>query len=203
MRHEDKERSASPSGRERSLRQYGIYFSASADARFSFDQKSSKLMGLLTGSPSRELSIANPIRDLMIRRVTKWKKLHSIVGDLIKSYVQSERESSQDCRIVVPVLTQKIAQQLHEYLLTNLHPKFLLTESPEMKRRFKRERAEKSGGKSYQCTARFFRNNYKSRPATYIPDPSWNGRNDSIMAFREDWPWSDEGSETFRLTDPF
>jgi len=135
-------------------------------------------------------------------------KISQVLGELIVNYARSAINSGRDCRLIVPGLTRKIAQQVHEYLLEHLpqlgvrsylvigkdqHP----TESEAKARKL----ISPIGLTSERIGA--FVAIVNPEQLIYIQD-SIRGSGGPIrsLAYSEEWPWIDNGNESFCFNGP-
>ena len=124
-----------------------------------------------------------------------------ILGDLIHQYVRSVVDGDRDCRLLVPGLTRNIARQLHKYLLEREVNSYLvigLDEEPSEANHLLRAvglTSKRIG--SFVSIA-------SPGQLVHIQD-SIRGSGGTIrsVAFSEEWPWIDDGSEPFRFHGPF
>jgi len=125
----------------------------------------------------------------------------SVQGELIEQYFRSAMDGNRDCRLLVPGLTRVIARQIHYYLLERGINSYLVIgpdEEPSEKDRLIRAiglTSKRIGSfVSIACPGQL----------VHIQD-SIRGSGGTIrsMAFSEEWPWIDNGSEPFRFRGPF
>jgi DNA phosphorothioation-dependent restriction protein DptH len=123
-----------------------------------------------------------------------------IIGGLVEKYYRFAKSGNQDCRLLVPGLTPNIARQLHAYLLQQSINSFLIVgddEQPNEADRFIRAvglTSKRIG--SFVAIA-------SPGQLVHVQD-SIRGSGGTIrsLAFSEEWPWIDSGSESFRFDGP-
>ncbi|AII60156.1 hypothetical protein X793_00435 [Dehalococcoides mccartyi CG4] len=120
-----------------------------------------------------------------------------ILGELIEEYLRIAARSGRDSRLVVPGLTQTIGREIHEFLCARNVDSFLVvgdTFSPDEHKRWIRPVGLTS--KRIGSFAAIISPGQLSQ----IQD-SIRGSGGAIrsLAFSEEWPWIDNGSEAFRF----
>lgn len=123
-----------------------------------------------------------------------------ILGELIEEYLRGAARSNRDCRLVVPGLTQKISREIHEYLCSRQIDSYLVvgdTSFPDEGKRWIRPiglTSKRIGSFVAIVTP---------GQLSYIQD-SIRGSGGAIrsLAFSEEWPWIDSGSEAFQFDGP-
>jgi hypothetical protein len=131
---------------------------------------------------------------------TQMLAIARVLGELLESYVRSALEGNRDCRLLVPGLTRNIARQLHDYLLDNGINSYLVIgegeEPSETKRLLRAVGLTSKRIGSFVAIA-------SPGQLVHIQD-SIRGSGGTIrsMAFSEEWPWIDNGSEPFRFDGP-
>jgi hypothetical protein len=136
-------------------------------------------------------------------------KTSQILGDLIEIYVRSATTSGRDCRLIVPGLTREIARQLHEYLLERLSQINVRTYLVVGKDQHPSEREAEDRmlispiGLTSERIGSFVAI-INPEQLVHIQD-SIRGSGGPIrsLAFSEEWPWIDNGNESFRFDGPF
>lgn len=120
-----------------------------------------------------------------------------ILGELIQQYLDEATRSERDCRLVVPGLTNNIGREIHEYLCSrNVDSYLVVGESslPDEKKRWIRPigLTSKRIGSFVAIVS--------PGQLSHIQD-SIRGSGGAIrsLAFSEEWPWIDNGSEAFRF----
>lgn len=123
-----------------------------------------------------------------------------VLGELIARYVRSASGGDRDCRLLVPGLTRKIARQVHGYLLRQGVSSYLVVGEDEQTS--ETDRLIRAVGLTSKRIGSF----------VAIADPgqlvhiqdSIRGSGGTIrsLAFSEEWPWIDNGSEPFRFDGP-
>ena len=126
--------------------------------------------------------------------------ISKILGELIEEYVCLADDANRDCRLLVPGLTQKIAQQVHIYLFERNINSYLVIgpeEEPSEK-----DRLISAIGLTSKRIGSFVA---IANPGqlVHIQD-SIRGSGGTIrsVAFSEEWPWIDNGCEPFRFNGP-
>lgn len=123
-----------------------------------------------------------------------------VLGELLANYYHSYLDGDRDCRLLVPGLTPRIARQLHDYLIENRVNSYLVIgEDDEPSEDTRLIRAIGLTSKrigSFVAIA-------SPGQLVHIQD-SIRGSGGTIrsMAFSEEWPWIDDGSESFRFDGP-
>lgn len=124
----------------------------------------------------------------------------SVLGRLIKEYHEDALANGRESRIVVPGLTPKISSEIHEYLLENGITAYLVIGddlSPDKDKLWIRPvglTSKRIGSfVAVACPGQL----------SHIQD-SIRGSGGTIrsVAFSEEWPWIDNGSESFRFNGP-
>jgi hypothetical protein len=119
------------------------------------------------------------------------------LGELVVAYFRSAQEGNQDCRLLVPGLTDAIAEDLHTYLVRSSINSFLIVgenESPS-----EPARKLRAAGLTSKRIGSFVA---VSKPGQLINiQDSIRGTGGTIrsLAFSEEWPWIDGGNESFRF----
>ncbi len=123
-----------------------------------------------------------------------------VLAELVHKYVHSAVSVDRDCRLLVPGLTPRIAREVHEYLLGKGISSFLAIGEDD----------QPSEAEKLMCAVGLTSKRIGSFVA--IASPGQLGHiQDSIrgsggiirsMAFSEEWPWIDNGSEPFRFNGP-
>lgn len=123
-----------------------------------------------------------------------------VLGELIGEYVQAAEQADRDCRLVVPGLTERIASEIHEYLHAQGIRSYLVVgnECPP------------NEGKGWIRPVGLTSKRIGSFVAVATPgqlahiQDSIRGSGGTIrsLAFSEEWPWIDNGSEAFRFNGP-
>ncbi len=126
------------------------------------------------------------------------------LGKLIETYVLSAMDGGRDCRLLVPGLTLNIAREVHEYLIKNPRlngvKSYLIIGEDEQP-----DEAEGRIGAAGLTSRRIgsFIAIVNPGQLAQIQD-SIRGSGGTIrsLAFSEEWPWIDNGSEQFRFDGP-
>lgn len=123
-----------------------------------------------------------------------------VLGELIEEHVRLAAEGNRDCRLLVPGLTQRIAQEVHRQLLGNGINSYLVIgegENPS-----EDERLIRAIGLTSVRIGSFVA---IASPGQLIHvQDSIRGSGGTIrsLAFSEEWPWIDNGSEQFQFNGP-
>jgi hypothetical protein len=125
-----------------------------------------------------------------------------VLGKLVENYVHSSIDGKRDCRLLIPGITKEIATQLHEHLRKNIPEEvscYLVTE-------------DESPNEDTGCISAVGLTSRRIGSFVAIVSPgqlvhiqdSIRGSGGAIrsMAFSEEWPWIDNGSEAFRFDGP-
>lgn len=123
-----------------------------------------------------------------------------VLGDLIGQYVRSATDGGRDCRLLVPGLTRNIARQVHQHLLAQEVDSYLVIGNDE----------DPSETDYLIRAASLTSKRIGSFVAIASPgqlvhiQDSIRGSGGTIrsLAFREEWPWIDNGCEPFRFRGP-
>lgn len=123
-----------------------------------------------------------------------------VLATLIERYFRSASSGDRDCRILVPGLTYRISRELHGYLLQqNINSYLVVGEEDQPNEAARLIRAVGLTSKrigSFVAVA---------SPGQLIQiQDSIRGSGGAIrsLAFSEEWPWIDDGSEPFRFDGP-
>ena len=123
-----------------------------------------------------------------------------VLGELTREYVQAAEQAGRDCRLVIPGLTEKIAREIHEYLIAQEIQSYLVVGDdlpPDEEKRWIRPvgLTSKRIGSFVAVAA--------PGQLAHIQD-SIRGSGGAIrsQAFSEEWPWIDNGNESFRFDGP-
>jgi len=123
-----------------------------------------------------------------------------VLAKLIEGYVRSASSGNRDCRLLVPGLTGRIAREIHEYLLRRGVSSYLVIgeedEPSEANRLIRAVGLTSRRIGSFVAVA-------TPGQLVHIQD-SIRGSGGTIrsLAFSEEWPWIDSGSEAFRFDGP-
>jgi hypothetical protein len=132
-----------------------------------------------------------------------------VLGKLIENYARSASTSHRDCRLIVPGLTREIAREIHENLLECLPPigvrSYLVVgndQHPLESEAENRKLISPIGLTSERIGS--FVAIVNPEQLVHIQD-SIRGSGGPIrsLAFSEEWPWIDNGNESFRFNGPF
>jgi hypothetical protein len=123
-----------------------------------------------------------------------------VLGELAREYVQAAEQPGRDCRLVVPGLTEKIAQEIHEYLYTHGINSYFIV-GPNYSTNENKRWIRPVGLTSKRIGS--FVAIVAPGQLAHIQD-SIRGAGGAIrsIAFSEEWPWIDNGSEAFRFDGP-
>jgi len=123
-----------------------------------------------------------------------------VLARLIESYVRSASSGDRDCRLLVPGLTHRIAREVHGYLLRQGVSSYLVVGEEEEPS--ETDRLIRAVGLTSRRIGSFVA---VASPGqlVHIQD-SIRGSGGTIrsLAFSEEWPWIDGGSEPFRFGGP-
>jgi DNA phosphorothioation-dependent restriction protein DptH len=123
-----------------------------------------------------------------------------VLGKLIEGYFRSASSGGRDCRLLVPGLTRTIARQVHGYLLRERINSYLVVGEDEQTS--ETGRLIKAVGLTSKRIGSFVAI-VDPGQLVHIQD-SIRGSGGTIrsLAFSEEWPWIDNGSEPFRFDGP-
>jgi len=130
-------------------------------------------------------------------------KTSLVLGQLIEKYVRSAIDGDRDCRLLVPGITQEISRQLHKYLLDHLpqgvSSYLVIGEDDEPNEANGLIRAVGLTSKRIGSFIAIV----SPGQLVHVQD-SIRGSGGIIrsLAFSEEWPWIDGGSEPFRFDGP-
>ena len=123
-----------------------------------------------------------------------------VLGELLERYFRSSVDGNMGCRLLVPGLTRSIAGQLHDFLVgKGINSYLVISEDEEPSESTRLIRAVGLTSKrigSFVAIA-------SPGQLVHIQD-SIRGSGGTIrsLAFSEEWPWIDNGSEPFRFDGP-
>lgn len=126
--------------------------------------------------------------------------LSNILGELVAEYVHAALDGGRECRLVVPGLIDRLAVEIHEFLLSKEIKSYLVIgndSSPDEEKKWIKPvglTSRRIGSfVAIACTGQL----------VHIQD-SIRGSGGAIrsLAFSEEWPWVDKGSEAFRFDGP-
>ena len=126
--------------------------------------------------------------------------LSRILSELIERYFHSTVEGGRDCRLLVPGLTRKIAKQIHHLLIEKDINSYLVIGSDE--------KPSESGhmlravGLTSKRIGSFVAIANPGQLAHIQDSIRGSGGTIRSLTFSEEWPWIDNGSETFRFDGP-
>lgn len=123
-----------------------------------------------------------------------------VIGELIERYVKSAADGKRDCRLLIPGLTRNIARQVHGYLLQKSINSYLVIGEEEQPSEC--DRLIRAVGLTSKRIGSFVAIAIPGQ-LVHIQD-SIRGSGGTIrsLAFSEEWPWIDNGSEPFRFDGP-
>jgi hypothetical protein len=126
--------------------------------------------------------------------------ISSVLGELIEGYVRSAADGNRDCRLLVPGLTRKIAREVHEYLREQGINSYLVIGGDEEPS--ESEHLIRAVGLTSKRIGSFV-SIASPGQLVHIQD-SIRGSGGTVrsLAFSEEWPWIDNGSEPFRFDGP-
>lgn len=123
-----------------------------------------------------------------------------VIGQLVENHFRAAADGNRDCRLLVPGLTRNIAQQVHAFLLDRgINTYLVIGEEEQPSESGRRIRAVGLTSKrigSFVAIA-------APGQLVHIQD-SIRGSGGTVrsLAFSEEWPWIDNGSEPFRFDGP-
>ena len=126
--------------------------------------------------------------------------ISQILSELLEKYFLTQIESNNDCRLLVPGLTPKIARQIHDYLIEKKIDSYLVVgedEEPNESCRLIRP-----VGLTSKRIGSFIA---ISNPGQLIHiQDSIRGSGGTIRAitYSEEWPWIDNGNQSFLFDGP-
>jgi len=126
--------------------------------------------------------------------------ISKVLGELISEYVHVALQAGQDYRLIVPGLTERISREVHEYLIGNGIKSYLVIG----------EHSQPSEEKQWISPLGLTSKRIGSFVAVVEPgqlaliQDSIRGSGGTIrsIAFSEEWPWIDCGSEAFLFDGP-
>lgn len=123
--------------------------------------------------------------------------LSNILGELAVEYVHAALDGGRECRLIMPGLTIKLANEIHEFLLSREIISYLVISndfSPDENKKW-----IKPVGLTSRRIGSFVAIACPGQ-LVHIQD-SIRGSGGAIrsLAFSEEWPWVDKGSEAFRF----
>ncbi len=123
--------------------------------------------------------------------------ISSILGRLIKKYQEDALASGRESRLVVPGLSNKIAQHVHEYLQSNGITSYLVIGdelTPDKEKFWIRPI-----GLTSKRIGSFVAIAFPGQLAQIQDSIRGSGGTIRSVTFSEEWPWIDTGSEAFRF----
>ena len=122
---------------------------------------------------------------------------------MIESYVNSAMDGNRDCRLLVPGLTEEIGSQVHEYLKEKL-PKIVNTYLVIGENQLPNETDGliKPIGLTSKRIGSFVAIVNPGQLAHIQDSIRGSGGTIRSLAFSEEWPWIDDGNESFRFDGP-
>lgn len=123
-----------------------------------------------------------------------------VLGELLESYFLSYLGGNRDCRLLFPGLTLNIARQLHDFLVSKGINSYLVVGEDEQPN--ETTRLIRAVGLTSKRIGSFIAIASPGQ-LVHIQD-SIRGSGGTIrsIAFSEEWPWIDNGSEPFRFDGP-
>lgn len=123
--------------------------------------------------------------------------ISNVLGELIKDHFSSARRGERECRLLVPGLTQRIAREVHQFLREQEIDSYLVVGENE------ETREEERHIRAVSLTSvriGSFVSIVSPGELAHIPD-SIRGSGGTIrsLVFSEEWPWRDQGIESFRF----
>lgn len=141
-----------------------------------------------------------PTPDDVLEENTHMLTISRVIGELVERYVGSAKDASRDCRLLVPGITHEIARQVHEYLLQLGIPSYLVIgeeEQPSEPRQMIR-----AAGLTSKRIGSFVAIISPGQLVQIQDSIRGTGGTIRSLAFSEEWPWIDNGSEHFRFDGP-
>jgi len=140
------------------------------------------------------------LTDLAVEKNMDILRTSRVLGELIETYVRSATSGNRDCRLLVPGPTPEMARQIHEYLLQQKVGSYLVIGEDEQPDEL--DRLIRAAGLTSKRIGSFVAVVTPGQLA-HIQD-SIRGSGGAIrsLAFSEEWPWIDNGSEPFRFDGP-
>ncbi len=123
-----------------------------------------------------------------------------VLGELLAEYYRSYLDGDRDCRLLVPGLTPRIARQLHDYLFSSGVNSYLVIGEDE--RPSEDTRLIRAIGLTSKRIGSFVAIASPGQLAHIQDSIRGSGGTIRSMAFSEEWPWIDDGSEPFRFNGP-
>ena len=126
--------------------------------------------------------------------------ISSVLGRLIKEYQEDALANDRDSRLVVPGLSAKIAREVHEYLVGNGITSYLVIGddlAPDEEKSWIRP-----VGLTSKRIGSFVAVACPGQLAQIQDSIRGSGGTIRAVAFSEEWPWIDAGSEAFRFDGP-
>jgi DNA phosphorothioation-dependent restriction protein DptH len=123
--------------------------------------------------------------------------ISKIIGELLEDYFRTSTSEDRDCRLIVPGLTNSIAKEIHEYLcIKKINSYLVINEdfSPDKEKRW-----IKPIGLTSKRIGSFIAVAYPGQLAHIHDSIRGSGGAIRSIAFSEEWPWIDNGTEAFRF----
>jgi hypothetical protein len=142
-----------------------------------------------------------PVAASQSRRHSDMLTTSKVLAGLIRDYIGSVAQGGREFRVVIPGLTAKVGAEVHELLrAANLNSYLAIS-------------SERTPDKSLRWLDPISLTNIRIGSFVAITDPgamaevrdSVRGTGGAIrsVGFSEEWPWIDDGSESFRFRAPF
>lgn len=126
--------------------------------------------------------------------------ISNLLGELIERYVRSAADGNRDCRLLVPGLTRRIAHEIHEYLRKQEINSYLVIGEDEEPS--ESEHLIRAVGLTSKRIGSFVSIASPGQLAHIQDSIRGSGGIIRSLAFSEEWPWIDNGSEPFRFDGP-
>lgn len=123
-----------------------------------------------------------------------------VLGQLVENYFRAAADGNRDCRLLVPGLTRKIAQQVHAFLLDRGVNTYLVIGEEEQPS--EPERLIRAVGLTSKRIGSFVAIAAPGQLVHIQDSIRGSGGTVRSLAFSEEWPWIDNGSEPFRFDGP-
>ena len=123
-----------------------------------------------------------------------------ILGELIKNYFSSARDGDRDCRLLFPGLTRDIARQVHSYLMQQEIISYLVIDEDEQPN--ETDHLIRAVGLTSRRIGSFVAITSPGQLVHVQDSIRGSGGTIRSLAFSEEWPWIDNGSEPFRFDGP-
>ena len=123
-----------------------------------------------------------------------------VLGELLDRYYTSYLDMARECRLLVPGLTTTIARQLHQTLMQKGINSYLVINDDENPS--KDEKLIRAVGLTSKRISSFIAITSPGQLVHIQDSVRGSGGTIRSLAFSEEWPWIDNGSESFRFDGP-